>query len=90
MRIFAIHDAKVSAFRHPQFNQFAGDAIRGFQLAAQNEATDLSKFPADYRLYEIGTLNEESGIITPHATPVYLATASDYVSMVKASLEVVQ
>lgn len=49
-------------------------AMRNFDFGCKSN--DLVNFrPQDFSLYKLGSIDEDSGIITPLASPVYLMSA---------------
>lgn len=72
--IVALKDVKVGAFQMPQCVAALGAAVRGFEDATKDPAknTDLSRHPADFELYELGTYNDENASFELHATPKFI------------------
>lgn len=73
---FAIHDEKVGAYLNPFFATANGAAIRSFLDACTNKETPMSRHPADYRLYRVGSFDDHSGTFTPE-TPSLLSSGSE-------------
>ena len=73
MHIFAVYDRK-AAYYLPTFQaRTEVDAIRSFTDAIMGGETPLSKYPADYDLVRVASMDTESGRVTP-AWPVDLIT----------------
>ena len=66
MKICSVYDAKVGAYAQPMFCQSAGQALRTFQDIANDKEHPIGQHPEDYTLFELGTWDEVSGVITPH------------------------
>ena len=79
-KIYSVFDVQAEAFGQPFFMQTDGIALRSFNEAAQNPQTEISKYPDDYVLYNIGTYDDDTGIITPQ-TPKRLHSASTALKM---------
>lgn len=62
-KVFAVLDTQVKAFMQPFFSPTVGSATRAFRDAVNDPSTMLNKHPADYVLYEIGTWDDETGVI---------------------------
>ena len=62
--IFSVFDEKAKAFANPFFIPNKGQAVRSFGDAVSDGNTMLSKHPGDYQLYEIGTFDESSAVLT--------------------------
>lgn len=79
LRIYAVHDAAVAAYLTPFFCRTAAEAIRSFEAAVNAPDTRFNQAPADYTLFEIGTYEDNSGILTPHKTHQPLGKAIDFI-----------
>lgn len=56
-------------------------AIRSFANVVQNEkAIIIKKNPKDFKLYFLGNLDTETGIITGRQNPEIIATAEEFIS----------
>lgn len=67
-KMFTVYDAKAFSFCSPFVEVSTEVAIRAFAYAANDPAVDLSRFPEDFSLHEIGTFDTDSGaveILTP-------------------------
>lgn len=77
---FAVFDEKAGAFEKPFFVQAVGVANRMFGDAVNNDDTPMSKHPSDYKLYEIGHFELESGLLIGVDTaPKFLSHGSDFI-----------
>lgn len=68
-QVFVIHDSKAEAFLQPFFADKEALAIRMFENAISDPASDFHKYAEDYSLFEIGTYNDNTGMIT-HQDPI--------------------
>lgn len=77
-KIFAVYDKKakteLAIFEQP--NELV--AIRDFSQACNNKESMLKKFPDDYELMCLGTINTETLEIAPEVKSI--AQAKDYVN----------
>lgn len=78
-QVFSVFDTKVGSFAQPFFSPTTASAMRAFLDAATDPNTQLSKHPADFHLYHIGTFDDETGFIET-IKPVSLCTAAGLVS----------
>ncbi len=80
MRIFAVYDKKVSAFDKPFAMKYAGLAIRGFETMVNDRQnpTQLTEYPEDFTLYEIGVYDEIKGHIKAHKDNIDLGNGSSF------------
>ncbi|AXL15275.1 nonstructural protein [Microviridae sp.] len=68
--IFSIYDSKAEAYLPPFFLHQMAMARRAFHDAVNNPESQINKHPADYTLFQIGTFDDDDGIIesTPPQT----------------------
>lgn len=78
LKIFAIYDEKAESFRFPFFQSTSGLAIRTFSDGANDPRSELSKYPYDFKLFELGTFQEDSALINTHPSPILMGVAIDY------------
>lgn len=64
LKAFSLLDTKVSAFHTPFFMAHVGHAIRACSELGADLSTTVGRHPADFHLYEIGTYDDQSGILT--------------------------
>lgn len=79
MKIFSIYDGKIRSFMRPFMDAHTGSALRSFEEACKEPTSPFAKFPADFVLYEIGTFNTETGLVSPYSPVNQIAAAIDYV-----------
>ena len=60
-KIYAIYDEKAEAYNAPFPLATDGLAQRSFEMACTNPATDLYKYPGDFKLYCIATWDDSKG-----------------------------
>lgn len=68
-RIFTIFDKAAKAFQRPFTSPEQGIATRAIQDLVNEPGHELNKHPGDYTLYEIGTFDDNKGIVEPYPTP---------------------
>lgn len=59
--LYCIKDVKVSAFTSPFTMQGDVQAKRYFHEMSNDENTTLSKYPADFELFRLGSFDDSSG-----------------------------
>jgi len=72
MKIYSVYDSKAEAYLQPFFVLKRGLAIRAIQEAIKDEKSNLSKYPADFTLFELGDWNEDTGQISMLAAKINL------------------
>ena len=70
-----VFDAAAKAYLRPFVTPTKGIALRGFMDAVSDPNHEFAKHSSDYTLFEIGTFNEETGLLTPMQTPSKVASA---------------
>lgn len=76
VKLFSVYDSKVKAFRYPFFMQATGAAIRGFMDLVNDGKSEISKYPADFTLFEHGSFDDETGMMELEKTPLNHGVAS--------------
>lgn len=75
--VYAIMDAKVSAFMTPFFSHNDQTAMRSIKAALNHPESAISASPEDYSLYRIGIFCDESGVIEGYPTPDFIVRADN-------------
>ncbi|QCS36658.1 nonstructural protein [Capybara microvirus Cap3_SP_578] len=72
--LYGIQDVKSSSFVN--FIVADSDVIikRGF-ISCLASDSDLSRFPEDFSLFRLGSVNDSTGFLSPEMTPVLIMTA---------------
>lgn len=76
MKVYAIRDSKAECFHTPFYCRTRGMAFRAV-LSAANGETELSRFPDDFMLFELGEFDEFNGLFKLHMSPEPLGLVSD-------------
>lgn len=63
LQCFAIKDLKVGTFGRPFFSRHVAEAIRDLSQVVTDPSSVFSKFPADFELWLICSMNDENGMI---------------------------
>jgi len=77
--LFSIQDVKVSVFYPPVVLLNENDARRMLHDVVSNPETIISKHPDDFRLFKVGEFDDNSGVLSSLAQPVFIANAIDFV-----------
>lgn len=89
--MFAVYDIKSQIFGSPFFSVNANTAVRSFAAAANDPNSEISQFPTDFILYELGSFDDTTGVICPHAERLYLCNAVQFQENIKIPMpEVVE
>lgn len=65
MKIFSVLDTKADAYMMPICCATAGVALRSFEDSVNDGSSPFYKHPEDYILFEVGSFDEATGILTP-------------------------
>lgn len=94
MKLYAVRDVKADAFMTPMAIPTEGLALRAFEEACLHPKSDVARYPQDYMLFEIGTYDPNSGLVTPTLpSPRFVASATEVIRKIKeiqAAPEVVE
>jgi len=72
--VYGIQDTIAGTFNNPFVMMNDGMAKRAFQQLTDDPQSSINKAPGDYKLFKLGTFDDNSGLLTPEKTPKYLAT----------------
>lgn len=82
-KVFSVYDSKVAAYRYPFFMQSSGQALRGFMELVNDGKSEISKYPADFTLFEHGEFDDITGVMISLKTPLSLGVAITFKNVVK-------
>jgi len=86
MNIFAVKDMKAGIYLQPQAQKSVADAMRSWEVVANEGESMITKFPNDFRLHHLASFDEETGEITAFNQPQDLGSAADFVRKPSPSL----
>jgi len=73
-KIFSVYDRKAQAYSNPFYATRTELAIRDFQYASKDPQSDLSKYPEDFVLVELGTFDDSTAVLCLEDQPVVITT----------------
>lgn len=76
LTLYSIKDIKAEAFNVPFAFTTQGQALRAFQDLANDKTTTVGQHPEDYRLFQVGVFDQETGTII-NAEQHFIADATD-------------
>lgn len=79
LKVFAIRDEKLGAYLTPFYNPARGAAIRAITDEISNPQSPVSKHPADYVLFELGTYDDLTAKFELYESPLALNCLADFV-----------
>lgn len=77
-KVFAIYDVKAELYGVPFFMPARGQAIRAFMDLVNDGQSQISRYPGDFKLVQIGTFDDLSGALEASAVVETLGFGSDF------------
>ena len=79
-KIYSLFDGPATAFTQPMFFHTDGQAIRAVAASVNSqEENHISRTPADFTLFQLGTYDDKTGVIQSLSTPKRIALAVELV-----------
>lgn len=72
MNCYSIYDKKTGEYMPPFFVPNTVMALRAIQQALSKESSNLSAYPHDFALYDIGHFNKDEGLIVSNGQPKFI------------------
>lgn len=63
-KLFAVRDSKAELFLQPAVFRTVGEAVRAISDLVNKDGHNFNTHSEDYSLFEIGTYDESSGVLT--------------------------
>lgn len=79
-QIMAVHDMAARAYCKPFFVPHLQMGVRTFTDACNSPQSEVSKHPADYRLYHLGEYDDETGLIFVLPFPLQIGHGPEFVN----------
>lgn len=78
-KMYSVYDVKSKLYQVPFHSHNDGHAIRCFTDMVRHEKSHLSRYPEDFILFNVGSFDDESGVISPLSRPIQIIVASECV-----------
>lgn len=78
MKLFAIKDMKAQTFFRPTVASSTAEALRTFEIVANEGDSMISRFPNDFRVFHIADFDVLTGVIQPLDHLADLGSAQDF------------
>jgi hypothetical protein len=78
-KCFSIFDSKIGSYSKPVFLRSKGEAIRAVTSEVQSKESELSKYPADFTLFEVGEYDDDTGTMIPAAANISIGCCIEFV-----------
>lgn len=79
MMLFVVKDSKAGIFTRPFFLPSIGAACRFVSDLVVDRESPLHAHPSDYSLWELGSFEEQTGVLVSHPSPKFILEAQEYV-----------
>ena len=82
LKVCCVYDRAVESYAQPMFVQHIGQAVRSFgdevkRVHSEGNPSPLNQHPEDYLLYELGTFDNDTGLLEGQL-PRIIASGVDY------------
>lgn len=78
LKIYSVYDSKAKAYNSPFYLRNSGEATRGFSDVVNDGKSQISKYPEDYTLFELGEFDDEMGSIAMYDAKITLGGALQF------------
>jgi len=75
LNVYSIRDTKSETFAPPFLQKTNGEAERSFRQLANDEKSQICRYPEDYDLYLLGEYDDNTGKLSPFDTPQHQVKA---------------
>lgn len=76
MKMYTVKDVKTGIFNAPVYCHNTAHAMRVMSSVFQNDEHQYSLWPEDFTLYEVGSFDDNTGVITG-VDPIYICTFAE-------------
>lgn len=77
--LYSIHDNVAGKFLHPAMDSSDAAAMRNFSFSVNNEETLMNFRPNDFDLFEVGSFDDELGMIVSTNPPRLVCSATSLI-----------
>lgn len=76
--VFSVYDDKASVYLPPFVAKTVGEADRLFDSVIKAGESTISAYPSDHSLYQVGSYNDESGLLES-VVPQFISKGDSHV-----------
>lgn len=69
---YSLHDTKALTYSAPFYQPTDGAAVRVIEEIARDPNTTVGRYPADYRLYRVGSFDTDTGVLMGLVAPAFI------------------
>lgn len=77
LKLFSVYDRKSKIYQPPFYCHNVGHATRMFTGIFSEPGKVFSAFPYDFEVWESGSYDDQTGMVTPLEKIIYICTAAD-------------
>ena len=88
LKLFSIYDSKAKNYDRVITLRTTEEAIRSFSYSINDEKHQYSTYPEDFVLFELGTYDEDTGMIEPYSSPISIGVGVNFVKKASVSEQV--
>ena len=78
LKVYTVYDSKVGAYLNPFFMKSNGECLRAWHEVCNDPQSNISKYPSDFTLFEIGEWDDSTGEFSMYTAKQPLGTALEY------------
>jgi hypothetical protein len=82
LNVYSVHDAAAQSYISLYYMPTDQMMIRAMAAAVNDDNHEWSRAPSDYRLYKLGTWDQENGKLNPETAPILIAGGAELRGMV--------
>lgn len=78
LKVFSVYDGKAKVWSHPFYAINTASGVRSFAVAVNGSDSLLATHPSDFCLFELGSFDDELGIVEMFSPHVNLGLGSQF------------
>lgn len=87
VKMYSVYDFKSSIYNPPICCHNRGDAIRFFDRLFQDPKRLENQYPSDFKIFEVGSYDNLTGIITVDKNPLFICNVEDIIGNSKEKVD---
>jgi len=78
---YCVYDRKSMVYNTPYFLSNDNVALRHFDTVMQSPDSLVGRYPEDYQMFRIASMETSTGVVTPEEFPVYIISGTAMIKM---------
>lgn len=79
--LYSVRDNKVNSYSPVFPSTSSVQATRDFERACNDANTQLNRYPSDFDLFQVGTFDDQTGVVTPINPPIHVVSAASLIKI---------